>query len=177
MLGFSYFSYLIRIVVFSTRYRCLDCCTVLSGKVFCSFCCCDVFCRFVRWFFIPCGQTWWMCAPSPGCWHCSIVCSILFLSTVLWSLCGLLGNKEKVHTSTKSDHKEWKTSGQNNKIRHNNKNCRKLYLTIPYNNPDSDIRWKTQQSLSNRKNRRTPTSATIWQWNSQPNIQWTLTHC
>jgi len=28
------FSYLIRIVVFINRYCCLDCCTVLSGKVF-----------------------------------------------------------------------------------------------------------------------------------------------
>ena len=34
MLGYFYFSYLIRIVVFSTRHRCLDCCTVLMGKSF-----------------------------------------------------------------------------------------------------------------------------------------------
>jgi len=37
MLGYFYFFYLIRIVVFSSRYRCLDCCTVLSGKVFLQF--------------------------------------------------------------------------------------------------------------------------------------------
>ena len=35
--GVPLFFYLIRIVVFSTRYRCLDCCTVLSGKVFLQF--------------------------------------------------------------------------------------------------------------------------------------------
>ena len=34
----------------------------------------------------------WMCVPSPECWHCAILCSVLFWSTVLWSLCGLLGN-------------------------------------------------------------------------------------
>ena len=33
MLEYFYFSYLIRIVVFINRYRSLDCCTVLSGKV------------------------------------------------------------------------------------------------------------------------------------------------
>jgi len=33
MLEYVYFFYLIRIVVFFNRYRCLDCCTVLSGKV------------------------------------------------------------------------------------------------------------------------------------------------
>ena len=37
MLGYFCFTYLIRIVVFSTRYRCLDCCTVLLGKVFLQF--------------------------------------------------------------------------------------------------------------------------------------------
>ena len=34
MLGYFYFSYLIRIVVFFNQYRALDCCTVLLGKVF-----------------------------------------------------------------------------------------------------------------------------------------------
>jgi len=34
MFGYVYFSYLIRIVVFVNRYRSLDCCTVLSGKIF-----------------------------------------------------------------------------------------------------------------------------------------------
>jgi len=34
MLGYVYFFYLIRIVVFFNRYRSLDCCTVLSGKDF-----------------------------------------------------------------------------------------------------------------------------------------------
>ena len=37
MLGYVYFFYLIRIVVFFNRYRSLDCCTVLSGKVFLQF--------------------------------------------------------------------------------------------------------------------------------------------
>ena len=37
MLGYVYFSYLIRIVVFFNRYRCLDCRTVLSGKFFLQF--------------------------------------------------------------------------------------------------------------------------------------------
>ena len=32
MLGYLYFVYLIRMVVFSTRYRCLDCCTLLWGS-------------------------------------------------------------------------------------------------------------------------------------------------
>jgi len=56
-----------------------------------------------------------------------------------------------------------KNNGQNNEIRHNNKNCRgkKIYPTIPCNNPKSDTGCKTQPSLSNRKNRRTPTSAII----------------
>jgi len=35
--GYVYFSYLIRIVVLFNRYRSLDCCTVLSGKVFLQF--------------------------------------------------------------------------------------------------------------------------------------------
>jgi len=43
--------------------------------------------------------------------------------------------------------------------------CQVIELTlrsiIPYNNPDNDIRWKTQLYLSNRKNRSAPTSATI----------------
>ena len=34
MLEYFYFSYLVRIVVFINRYCSLDCCTVLSGKVF-----------------------------------------------------------------------------------------------------------------------------------------------
>jgi len=34
------------------------------------------------------------------------------------------------------------------------KTAGKLYPTIPCNNPDSDTGWKTQLSLSNRKNRR-----------------------
>ena len=34
MLGYVWFSYLIRIVVFFNRYRYLDCCTALSGRVF-----------------------------------------------------------------------------------------------------------------------------------------------
>jgi len=45
--------------------------------------------------FIPCGRTCsavLMCVPSPGCWHCSMLCSILFSSTVLCSLWGFLGN-------------------------------------------------------------------------------------
>jgi len=37
MLGYVCFFYLIRIVVFSNRYRSLDCCTVFSGKVFLQF--------------------------------------------------------------------------------------------------------------------------------------------
>jgi len=37
MLGYVYFFYLMRIVVFFNRYRSLDCCTVLSGKVFLQF--------------------------------------------------------------------------------------------------------------------------------------------
>ena len=37
MLGYFYFSYLIRIVMFFNRYRSLDCCTVLSCKVFLQF--------------------------------------------------------------------------------------------------------------------------------------------
>jgi len=50
LLGYVYFFYLLRMVVFFNRYRSLDCCTVLSGKVFCSFCCCDVFRCFVSCF-------------------------------------------------------------------------------------------------------------------------------
>ena len=37
MLGYFYFSYLIRIVVFFNRHHYLDCCTVLSSKVFLQF--------------------------------------------------------------------------------------------------------------------------------------------
>jgi len=37
MLGYVCLFYLIRIVVFFNRYRSLDCCTVLSGKVFLQF--------------------------------------------------------------------------------------------------------------------------------------------
>jgi len=46
-----------------------------------------------------------------------------------------------------------------------------FYPTIRCNNPDSDIGWKTQLPLSNRKNRSTATSATIRQQNSQLNIR------
>jgi hypothetical protein len=49
----------------------------------------------VRRIFIPCGRTCsttWICVPSAGCWHCSALCYILFLCTVLWPLRGLLGN-------------------------------------------------------------------------------------
>jgi len=56
------------------------------------------------------------------------------------------------------------------------KTAGKLYPTIPCNNPESDTGWKTQQSSSNRKNRRTPTSAIIRQRNSQLNIRWSSTH-
>ena len=71
MFGYVYFSYLIRIVVFFNRYRSVDCCTVLSGKVFLQFF--VVVTYFVVLsvvFFIPCGRTCsttWMCVPSPGC--------------------------------------------------------------------------------------------------------------
>ena len=37
MLGYVCFSYLIRIVVFFNRYRCLNCCTILSGNIFLQF--------------------------------------------------------------------------------------------------------------------------------------------
>jgi len=70
-----------------------------------------------------------------------------------------------------------KENGQNNEIRHKNKNCRK---TLPDNTvqyPESDTSWKIQLSLSNRRNRHTPTSAIIRQRNSQLNIRWTSTHC
>ena len=55
----------------------------------CSSCCCDVFRCFVGCLFIPCGRTCStpsMFVPSPGCWHFSILCCTLFLSTLLWSL-------------------------------------------------------------------------------------------
>ena len=83
MLGYVCFSYLIRILMFFNWYRCLDYCALLSGKVFLQFLL--LWCILVpppsRSFFIPCGQncsTTWMCVPSPGCWHCSIFCSILW---------------------------------------------------------------------------------------------------
>jgi len=78
MLGYFYFSYLIRIVMFFNRYRSLDCFAVLSGKVFLQFL---LLWRSIlvppppRCFFIPFGQTcstMWMCVPSAGCWHYSI---------------------------------------------------------------------------------------------------------
>ena len=68
-----------------------------------------------------------------------------------------------------------KTADKTKKYVTTTKTAGKLYPTIPCNNPDSDTGWKTQLSLSNRKNRRTPTSAII-QRNSQLNIRWTSTH-
>jgi len=44
----------------------------------------------------------------------------------------------------------------NNEIRHNNKNCRKLYPTIPYNNPDSDIGWKNTAIVIKQEKRKYP---------------------
>ena len=47
----------------------MDCCTVLSGKFSCRFCCCDVFRCFVSCFLTPCS-TPWLWVPSAGYWHC-----------------------------------------------------------------------------------------------------------
>jgi hypothetical protein len=94
MLGYFCFSYLIRTVVFINRHRSLDCCTVLSGKVSCRFCCCDVFRCFVRCFlFLVVGLVLQRgCEYLPlGVDTVLILCLILFLFTVLRPLCGLLG--------------------------------------------------------------------------------------
>ena len=67
ILGYVYFSVLIRIVMFSTRYRCLDCCKVLWVKFSAVFVAVRYFVVLSAGFSIPCGQTLWMCSPSPGC--------------------------------------------------------------------------------------------------------------
>jgi len=74
MLRYVCFLYLIRIVVFFNRYRSLDCCTVLSGKICLQFLLLWRISLFCPLFSIPCGRTCsttWMCVPSAGCWHCA----------------------------------------------------------------------------------------------------------
>jgi len=70
-----------------------------------------------------------------------------------------------------------KTADKTTKYVTTTKSAGKLYPKIPCNDPESDTGWKTQLSLSNKKNRSTPTSAIIRKRNSQLNIRWTSTHC
>ena len=96
MLEYFYFSYLIRIVVFINRYRSLDCCTVLSGKVSLQILLLwriSLFCPLFFLFLVV------VLVLQRGCEYLLlgvdtvlILCPILFLFTVLWPLCGLLGN-------------------------------------------------------------------------------------
>jgi len=84
MLGYVYFFYLIRTVVFFNWYHSLDIARYCRVKFSCSFCFCDVFRCFVRFLLFPVvGLVLQRGCPSPGCGHISILCSELFLSTVL----------------------------------------------------------------------------------------------
>jgi len=96
-LEYFYFSYLIRIVVFINRYRSLYCCTVLSGKVSLQILllwCISLFCPLFFFSFLVVGLVLQRRYEYLllGVDTVLILRPTLFLFTVLWPLCGHLGN-------------------------------------------------------------------------------------
>ena len=130
MLGYFYFFYLIRIVAFSTRYRCLGCCTV-----------------FLQFLLL---------------WRISLFCP-LFFHSLWWSLRSQHGGQKQYRTKYRTvstprrryTHPRCRTSPTTRNEKTANKTTKYVTTTKtagkPCKNPDSDIGWKTQLSLSNRK--------------------------
>jgi len=85
---------------------------------------------------------------------------------LLMGICDIIPRRRYTHPRCRTSptiRNKKKTADETIKYVTRTKIAEKLYPTIPCNNPDSDIGWKTQLSLSNWKNRSTSTSATIRQ--------------
>ena len=154
-------------VFFFNLYRFLDCCTVLSGKVFLQF----LLWRISLFFHSLWSDLFYSVDACTFSWMLALWDMLFCIAFVHRIVITHLRCRTSLTTRTE------KTTDKTTKYV-TTKTAGILYPTIPCNNPESDTGWKTHQTEKKNKEKKprcAPTSAII-QRDSQLNIPWSSTH-